>query len=1256
MLTSIIEYFSQRHLIGNLIFLAVLVGGFASWHFTQKEEMPAFTYDTVRVNVRYPGAPAEDVEYYVTRPIEEILLGIDGVFRISSSSSLNQSNINVELERNYPDINEAIMEIRAAVLDVDLPLEVLDDPEIRVFKTTKKAILDLALIHQDARILGVKQRQELQRYAFTLENQLVSLPQIHSVEKRGYLQEEIQIKVFPDRLQRYDIPLNSVMDQIQQNHIRKPAGSLETLMEPKVTLLSELNTPSRLRDLIVQGGFEGRAIRLQEIAEVEPGYEKGDSIFKVNGHEAVILNVVKNSSAGILEALDAVQKLTTKFEENILKDTEINLAALDDESIDVRNRLGIISINGVIGFFLILFTLLIFLHGSAGLWVAVGIPFTLCFTMIAGAWLGYTINGTTLAAVIIVMGIVVDDAIIVAENIARERQRGASLKVATVQGTRQVLLPIVASILTTCVAFVPLFFFHGRFGSFIEYIPPIIFLMLGASLLESIFILPGHLMLRFPWAREMERTRAHWFDRVERLFADVLLRLLKVRYLILAFFIVCLGWAIHLVTNTMDFVMFPNEETRDIVLSGETDPGSTRYLTAKKLEEIEDLVAPYLGKEVVGFRSEVARSRRGGAVEENSFRMILEVVPGEKRDKSADQIINELTEKFSKLNGFSKLHFRKSRWGQESESPIEIVIQQNNDAERSKVAHALASELRALNEISYVEVDEGYRTPEYRIALNREKLKRLSIDSADVVSTFRAALEGVVLYEFSNGEENINVRLTSVDQAKTKIEEVLALPVENRNNYLVQLKTIVDVNRVISPTSINRRDLKRITTVYADLPKDRRTSPLEIASQIEQDIFPNLMRAPPSTSFSFTGEVQDTRESGSDFENATLIAVGLIFIVLAILFNSLSKPLIIMLSIPFGVMGAVFAFYLHGKVSYGFYACVGALGLAGVVINDAIVLLVKLQANVGKNAEYKQFLSEIALTTSTRLRAVLLTTLTTVAGVLPTAYGLGGYDPTLSEMMLTLAWGLIFGAAVTLVLIPCLYSFSRLRFESTVALLPIVLCLSCAYPDTPASAQDHKKLSIEQFLASASNNDSVFEEILIDQSILKFQKELKLPPRDLILRIKQEHHLDLERDTDFPVSELSLAKLFPLSGSKISLSYLKQEDSFSSNSEAQLNLSVAQPIAENAFGHSNRLLDKIIGIEVDVASYQITEAYEDYFALLSTAYINWWAAYENLIIGESSYAQNLKLLDNIRERSLSQIALPIDVNKIKIQVLAKQEK
>lgn len=1040
MLRALITYFVDRHLLTNLIFLSILIGGVVSWQNIKKEELPDVTFDRVRISANYPGATAEEVEHFVTKEIEEAVEGVDGVYRVISTASQGSTSITVELEQDFPRKDEAITEIRNAVSDVKLPEDVRDDPTVRVFETSKKAILDIALIHTGAHLLDTQQRQLLQKYANSLENQLINLKEVNSVTRSAYFQEEIQIKVDPEKLIRYAIPLSQVKREITNNHARQPAGHIEIKNEPKVTINAQLDTPEKLNQLFIQAGFEGQAIPLSEIAEISEGFDKEKEIIKVNGHESVMFNVVKNSSAGILVSLDAVTRLVEDFRKNHLKDVPIEIVLLDDESIDVRNRLSIISMNGAMGFFLILLALFLFLNKRSGFWVAMGIPFTICFTLICGWLMGYTINNTTLAAVIIVMGIVVDDAIVVAENVGRLRSKGMNSRDAAIQGTTEVFLPILASIVTTCIAFIPLFFFQGRYGQINKYIPPVIFLMLGASLFESLLVLPGHMHFEVPkigrranGVKNAEKAiKRHWFEKVEDQYGELLKKVLAYKYFVFAFFILILIFSGWIMTSRMKFVMFPNEETRDIMISANADKQADRIDTANLTKKIEELLVPYIGKEVVGYRTEIARSRRGGEVQENRFSMNIEIVPKEKRKKSADQLIALWKPQIESIEGLNKLVVQKSRWGQDSGSAIEILIQENDDALRDAAARKLADLMKADDKLMNVEIEEPIKVAEHKIDFKREKVKRLDINPADITTTFRSALEGSVLYEFPKGDEDVDVRLTVKDESKRDLESILDIPVENQRNYLVPLRDLVNVENTQTPNSISRREGKRTTAVYADIKANKKVTPLEIADELEKTVFPQVTESQPSTTLSFTGEIFDTREAQGGFQMAIIMVILLIFMILAVLYNSLMRPLIIMLSIPFGMVGVILAFWLHGKVLFGFYAAIGALGLAGVVINDSIIMLAKLDSEFSAKT-ISEVIGQIADIAKTRLRAVVLTTVTTVAGVLPTAYGLAGYDAMLAEMMLALAWGLVFGTLITLFLVPCFYSLlqeSRLKIKS----------------------------------------------------------------------------------------------------------------------------------------------------------------------------------------------------------------------------------
>jgi multidrug efflux pump subunit AcrB len=1064
---KIIAYFAGKHIFTNFLMIAVVVGAVFFWNRTGKEELPNINFDTVRISTSYPGATAEEVDLLITSKIEDALEGIDGIKTINSSSAQGSCSVIVELDPLSQNRSTVVTEIGDALNYVDYPDDV-DVPRVIEFKSSRFSIIDLALYYKDTDMLSDQKRQTLQDYCETLCDKLKRLACVSDVDYSGYLDRFLEISVDPLKLAFYNISLTEITNAIKTGNINQPVGVLDDDASTKIKLDAALTDVSHIENLIIRANFEGYKIRLKDLAHVSYKFEDRNSISKINGNEAIALRVTKTSSAGILDAVDAIKRIADEFSENVLADSDIVLHIMDDESVSVRNRLSIVASNGMLGFILIIIILFIFLEAKSSFWVAMGIPFTLASTMIMASLLGNTINNMTLAAVIIVLGMVVDDAIVVAENVTRLRHDGLLAAEAVIKGTSAVFAPITASITTTCAAFVPLFFFKGRFGMFTAFLPVIIFIMLGSSLFEAVFILPSHLLLhprnRKKLKQKMVLPKAHWFMKVEAVYGRLLTRILRHKTMVFLLLIVLLVFSGWLFFSQMKFSMFPREETTQLFVSGIAPEGTLKYETEKLMRQVEDIFVPYVGKEVVGFRSSIARSRRGGAVKENEFSLRIELVSRDKRQKSNAELIREWEAQFENLSGFIELKFASFHFGQSSGSAVDIVIQESNDAVRYQVADEIVAYLTQMSALQNAEVEAELVYPQNLIAIDRNLAQRLGVSVSTLGSTLRTILSGNNVYDIIVDDKEIQVMLTIDRSVKKNMRSVLQIPLQNNQNYLIPLYKLVRVTETTTPNTISKLNGKRVLHVFADLvrdmpeqaapetagggrnirraPEDETTSgsndialsnpvklsglpermtPLEVAEHLEKHLFPELMRKHPSTEISFGGEIADTREAGSDFEVAIIIAVLLIYVILALTLNSVSKPFIILFAIPFGCVGVILALQLHGILIYGFFSAVGALGLAGVVVNDSIVLLDKLEKEYS-NPKYGSTPGErVANITKTRLRAVLLTTVTTVAGLLPTAYGVFGYDSMLSEMMLAMAWGLIFGTVITLVLVPSIY-------------------------------------------------------------------------------------------------------------------------------------------------------------------------------------------------------------------------------------------
>lgn len=1014
---SLIQYFSSRHLLTNVLFFGTILFAIFTWTKIGKEEMPEFASNWIRVNTVYPGAPAEDVELFVTKPIEEELKGVAGLDEVVTTSSVSSSSIRIVIDDSYPDKDEITQNIKDAVLRANLPSEVRDQPRVRQFKSDEKAIMDIGIYFKGEDFLNTEQRQRLQSEVLSFESQILSLNEISSVNRSYYRKPELQILVKPEQNLKMQFSLSEIKSQIQSNNIRVPIGSLQDRGESKITAINELEDVASLNKLILRGNYEGGGVELGQLAEIRNGFEKSNSIFKINGKEGIFLNIKKSVSTDILTAQAAVMKFVEQFKKN-KKDSPLQIVIMDDESFAVTNRLSIISSNGIIGFILIILVLCLFLDIKSGFWVAMGIPFSMAFTLIICHLVGYTVNNMTLAGIIIVLGIVVDDAIIVAENIARHKESGKPLIQASVDGTAEVFKPILASIITTCVAFVPLIFFEGFFGKLVAFIPLVVILMLIGSLLESLLILPAHLSSKTPGIEKaLTKKKENWFYKFEKKYSIFLLQVFRRRAIVLMCFFSMLVGAGVLYSKKMKFVMFPREESEEVFIKVKAQKGMTRLETAKAISALEKIFIDNKD-DVVAVRSTVGLSRRGGEVKENEASILVELYPADDRKTPLKKLISVWEKKAKEFKDLESVRILKGRWGNASGNAVEIQIQENSEEKRSAVAKLLAKAMKDDPNIVDVEIEEPLMKKEFLFKIRQGQLIKFNVAPDKVTSSLRSFVEGSILYSINKGDEEVDVRLSVPDEAKNDLSELLNIRVENKSGQLIYLKKIVSIEEVKRPVNISRTNFKRTTMIYANQNEKTKVTPLQIAEKLEADVFPSIISKYPTSIIKFRGEIEDSRESQGEFKGSVIMVVILIYLILVLMFNSLTKPFLVLAVVPFGLSGIIYVLVLHGMSVYGFFAAIGALGMIGVVINDSIVMIDMFEKN------HDRSLSAIADISASRLRPVLLTTLTTVVGILPTAYGLAGYDSMLAEMMLTMGWGLAIGTMFTLVLIPCLYSFS----------------------------------------------------------------------------------------------------------------------------------------------------------------------------------------------------------------------------------------
>jgi multidrug efflux pump subunit AcrB len=1018
--SSFFKYFAERHILANLITLMTVLLGLTALTHIKRDIWPKVDLGEMFITTRYPGASPEDVELNVTNEIEEELKEVAGIDRITSFSMENMSVIDVILDIDATDKEEIKTEIREAVSRVtNLPVEVTESPLVTEMKTSIIPVIEVGLT-------GGLPYRELRKISKRLEKKLEILPGVSSIEKFGYLAREIKVEVSPKAIHKYQIPLREIIVAIQGRNIRATAGSFESYTSEKnLVTLAQFENPLEVGDVIVRSTFEGPLIRVKDLAIVRDGFEDARILSRVNGKQAFSFLVTKKENADVIRTVDAVKDLVKRERETLPEGVEI--AYSNDFSRYVRNRFNVVRSNGLIGLALVIIMLSFFLNIRSAFWVAMGIPVSLLGVIFVMPLFDVYLDSISLAAMIIVIGIIVDDAIIIAENIQRRLEMGSPPLEAAVEGIRAVFRPVLTTILTTFLAFAPLFFMTGMMGDFIFVIPLVITLALFISLGEAIVALPAHLTMGLRQSPEGSRkkTRQNWFDLVKSPFQRMLLRILRFRYAIVVISILLLGGSLWYAGSYMKFVLFPSSMADQFYILIELPTGASLQATSDKVKEIEASVAGLPGDELESFVTRIGN--QGGIMgggeggfqlgeNENWAIIMVHLTPFSERSRIADDIVEDLRQKTDKLPGYAKIVYVVEAGGPPVGRAITLRVVGSDDSLRTQLADSVESFLGNLEGVKDIDRNDKLGKEQIEIKVNYDKLSRLGLTVADVAQNLRIAYDGEVITSVRYGDEDVDFRVLLQEKARAQPEYLGELLIPNRQGRLIPLKGTAKLQTGPGPSNYYHFDRERTITITADVTKGIIT-PLEATAAVQNHF--QLERDWPGIRFVVGGEAEETQESMASLIRAFIIAVIGIYFLLILLFNSLSQPIMVMIAIPFAIIGVIFSFALHGE-PLGFVAMLGIIGLSGVVVNDSLVLVNHINGLRQRRPD-ESISKLVAEGTTARLRAVILTTLTTVVGLLPLAYGLGGTDPYMAPMALALAYGLLFATPLTLLLVPSLY-------------------------------------------------------------------------------------------------------------------------------------------------------------------------------------------------------------------------------------------
>jgi multidrug efflux pump subunit AcrB len=998
-MNSILEFLVRQKKLALVFTISVIALGLLSLNNIQRDQFPVVDFEVMSIVTAYPGASPEDVEQNITNTVEDELNNISGIEKFTSTSRAGVSSVVVTLSQDVGDIAELKQEIRNAVNRIkSLPEEVVDLPRVTDHKTSSKSIIKISIGSDQLNYA------KLRSVVDSIANSIELIDGVSEVSKQGYLDKEIQIRINPEKLYQYELSLPQVMSAITQRNQRYTVGSNHHQQQEKtIVVLSKFDAADDVSDVIVKSTFEGLVVRLKDIATIESGNVEEKSIVRVNGKKGFILRIKKQAQADVITTVDLVKdhmdKMVNKY------DRKIDIFYSSDMSKYVRNRLDIVTNNGLIGLLLVLVVLGAFLSFKTAFWVAVSLPVSLLGTVALLGITGETINLVSLAAMILVLGIVVDDSIIVAESIHHYKQTGENKFKSAVHGFKRVIMPVVTTILTTILAFSSMFLMGGTMGKFIYVIPLVVIFALTLSFLEVSLALPAHL------AGSTEKQKKHnWFEYFEEKFDKFLTKVLKIRYWVVAIFSIILVISLYFASTQMKFALFPSVGVDTINARMTMPVGSSLANTEAKATQVEALITRIVGDELISVTTDV------GKYFTHKAKLTIELVPSSQRDTDSKIILSALKTQVSTIKGVEKLKFSVHRPGPPQGEDIEINLISQDKSANKRAANKLNKILSDLAGVDNINRDDDPGKDRIEVKLDFEKMARLNIDFSTVNRYLRAAFTGIDVTNIREGQNDVNFRLYLGNTQQSEVF-INSLKVVNRSGRVIPLSNFSSIREIIGEPDFNHYNGLRSIMLSASI-DDEITSTGEVMKEALLQL--NLDEKFPSVRAISEGGAKETMKSMASFKQAFVMAIFGIFLLLVLLFNSYTQPLLILSAIPFSVIGVIWAFFLHGE-TLSFFAILGVLALVGVIVNDSLVLVSHLNYLKDKTLEKLTVHQWVVKGAKDRLRAVVLTSLTTLAGIIPLAYGIGGTDYILQPMALALGYGLLFGTLMTLVLLPCLY-------------------------------------------------------------------------------------------------------------------------------------------------------------------------------------------------------------------------------------------
>ncbi|MDK1020331.1 MAG: efflux RND transporter permease subunit [Candidatus Hydrogenedentes bacterium] len=1015
-------------LVNVLLVLILILGGVSS-SLMVKELFPKISVDTLVVEVAYPGADPEEVEEGVSRKIEEAIDGIEGIKRYMTISAENGATAMIEVvasfsvEDVYTDVRSAIDAISTFPVDAEKPIIT----EISI----NEELINLA-------VWSDQPERVMKEFAEDLKDEIQALPSVSQVEIFGTRDYEIAIEISEGRLREFGLSFQDVATAVRRGSLNLSGGLLRTKGEEiRLRTLGRKYEGGGFAEIVVLARPGGDIITLGDIANIKDAFAEDQVLSVFNGQPCLLLTISKTQSEDAFSIVEEVREYIEAKQATLPEG--LNLTLWADRSEFIRVRINLLVRNGIIGLAIVFLSLWLFLEIRLSFWVTLGIPVSLSGGLVIMWLVGASINTMSLFGLIMVLGIVVDDAIIIGEAIYVHRRNGDSPMLAAVNGVIEVGMPVLAAVTTSIIAFIPLMFVDGVLGKFVKILPVAIIASLTMSLIESLFLLPSHLnhlpdmshspeVKRFSPKRLRQLINAVIDYVILRLYRPFAKKAIEFRYVA-----VCTACVLLMATwglvggGFVKFVIFPETDANDLIASIEFPDGTPLHVTDDAVhrtrEAFERLRKGYELREgapvvkniymVTGLIGAEAFDRSTRSSANNVGHVRIELVDGLDRLTTVQDMMLDWENEVGLIPGAVKQTFATLEMGPPG-APIEIALKGDDIETLLAVSKELKAHLQTYDGI--YQIGDTYRPGknEMRIKLKPEA-RTLGLTLDDLARQVYAGFYGEEALRLQRGRDDIRVKVRYTEEERNNLAELEQVRIRTPQGFEVPFYSVAQVSFERGDSDIVREDGRRIISVTAEN-DPRRVNADEVLANVRETILPDLERAYPGFSWSFQGMQRASREAFAGLFPRLGVALIGIFVIIASIFRSYVQPLVIMVAVPFGFVGAVLGHYIMG-IDLQMFSVFGMVALTGVVVNDAIVLIEAFNTQIAHGSAVFDAIVQAGVR---RFRAIMLTSISTVGGLMPLILEKDAQAQIVIPMALSLAGGVLFATVITLVLLPCL--------------------------------------------------------------------------------------------------------------------------------------------------------------------------------------------------------------------------------------------